>query len=98
MTTLLSEIEVRVLGSLIEKENTTPEYYPLTLNSLAAACNQKSNRFPATEYSDNDVLAALHGLRSNGFAAEITGGGRVPKYAQRFTETLNMGRRETAVL
>jgi uncharacterized protein YceH (UPF0502 family) len=94
----LTEAEIRVLGALIEKEITTPEYYPLTLNSLVSASNQKSNRWPVTEYTDNDVLAALSGLRSHGFAAEISGSSRVPKYGQRFTEKLNMGRRETAIL
>jgi hypothetical protein len=94
----LTAAEIRVLGALIEKEITTPEYYPLTLNSLVAACNQKSNRWPVTEYTDNDALAALSGLRSYGFAAEISGSSRVPKYGQRFTEKLNMGRRETAIL
>jgi hypothetical protein len=95
---VLSSPEIRVLGALIEKEITTPEYYPLTLNSLVAACNQKSNRWPVTDYADNDVLAALSGLRSHGFAAEISGASRVPKYGQRFTEKLNLGRRETAIL
>jgi uncharacterized protein YceH (UPF0502 family) len=95
---VLKHPEVRVLGCLIEKENTTPEYYPLTLNALVAACNQKSNRFPVTDFDDTDVLDALAGLRAQGFAAEIIGGGRVPKYAQRFTEKLNLGRRETAIL
>lgn len=94
----LSTAEIRVLGALIEKEITTPEYYPLTLNSLVAACNQKSNRWPVTECTDNDVLAALSGLRSHGFAAEISGSSRAVKYGQRFTEKLNMGRRETAIL
>ncbi len=70
----------------------------MTLNGLTAACNQKSNRFPVTEYSDRDIQEGLAGLRSHGYAAEITGGGRVSKYAQRFTEKLNLGRRETAVL
>jgi len=96
--TPLSGPEIRVLGALIEKEITTPEYYPLTLNSLIAACNQKSNRWPVTEYADNDVLAALSGLRSRGFAAEISGSSRVAKYGQRFTEKLNLGRREIAIL
>ena len=94
----LTVAEIRVLGALIEKEITTPEYYPLTLNSLVSASNQKSNRWPVTEYTDNDVLAALSGLKSYGFAAEISGSSRVPKYGQRFTEKLNMGRRETAIL
>jgi uncharacterized protein YceH (UPF0502 family) len=95
---VLSGPEIRVLGALIEKEITTPEYYPLTLNSLIAACNQKSNRWPVTEYADDDVLVALSGLRSHGFAAEISGSSRAAKYGQRFTEKLNLGRRETAIL
>ena len=98
MDIVLKPTEIRVLGSLIEKESTTPEYYPLTLNSLVAACNQKSNRWPASDYNDSEILTALGGLRAHGYAAEITGGGRVPKYAQRFTEKLNLGRRETAIL
>jgi uncharacterized protein YceH (UPF0502 family) len=98
LETALNAPEIRVLGALIEKEITTPEYYPLTLNSLLAACNQKSNRWPVTEYADDEVLAALSGLRSHGFAAEISGSSRVAKYGQRFTEKLNMGRRETAIL
>lgn len=95
---ILSPVEQRVLGSLIEKENTTPEYYPLSLNSLTAACNQKSNRWPASDYEEHEVSAAIGRLRTMGFAAEITGGSRVPKYAQRFTEKLNLGRRETALV
>jgi uncharacterized protein YceH (UPF0502 family) len=95
---VLNSPEIRVLGALIEKENTTPEYYPMTLNSLVAACNQKSNRWPVTELQDHEVQSALSGLRAYGFAAEISGSSRVSKYAQRFTEKLNMGRRETAIL
>lgn len=94
----LSPAELRVLGTLIEKENTTPEYYPMSLNSLVAACNQKTNRWPVTEYTEGDVLAAIDALRPRGFAATIIGGGRVTKFAQRFTEKLNPGRRETAIL
>jgi len=95
---VLKDPEIRTLSALIEKENTTPEYYPLSLNALVAACNQKSNRSPVTDYDENTVLNAIHGLRSHGYAAEITGGSRVTKYAQRFTEKLNLGRRETAIL
>jgi uncharacterized protein YceH (UPF0502 family) len=94
----LSPAEVRVLGALIEKESTTPEYYPMSLNALVAACNQKTNRWPVTEYSDDDVLAGLEDLKPRGYAAAITGGSRVTKFAQRFTEKLNLGRRETAIL
>lgn len=94
----LNPVELRVLGALIEKENTTPEYYPMTLNALVAACNQKSNRWPVTEYGDSDVSGAIERLKMRGYAASITGGGRVVKFAQRFTEKLNLGRRETAVI
>jgi hypothetical protein len=94
----LSPVEVRVLGALIEKESTTPEYYPMTLNSLVAACNQKTNRWPVSEYTEGDVASGLDGLKVRGYAAAITGGGRVTKFAERFTEKLNVGRRETAIL
>ena len=95
---LLDPIEVRVLGALLEKESTTPEYYPLTLNSLVTACNQKSNRFPLTAYDDETVNHALELLRHKRYAATIVSGGRALKFAQRFTETLNLGRRESALL
>jgi uncharacterized protein YceH (UPF0502 family) len=95
---VLTPDEIRVLGALLEKEATTPEYYPLTLNSLIAACNQKSNRWPVVELSESDVRLALDGLRAKGMAAEIIGNGRVSKYAQRYTEKLNMGRRESAII
>ena len=98
MSDPLNPVELRVLGALIEKESTTPEYYPMSLNSLAAACNQKTNRWPVTEYADDDVTEALDSLKARGFAAAITGGGRVTKFAQRFTDKLNPGRRETAIL
>src|SRR5580693_3712089 len=94
----LNPLELRVLGALIEKESTTPEYYPMTLNSLVAACNQKTNRWPVTEYTEGDLTSGLDGLKVRGYAAAITGGGRVTKFAERFTEKLNVGRRETAIL
>ncbi|HVV47194.1 MAG TPA: YceH family protein [Bryobacteraceae bacterium] len=90
--------EIRVLGALLEKQATTPEYYPLTLNSLVAACNQKSNRWPVVSYSEDDVRLAIDGLKAKGMAAEIIGNGRVSKYAQRYTEKINLGRRESAIL
>jgi len=95
---VLTADEVRVLGALLEKEATTPEYYPLTLNALIAACNQKTNRWPVVEFGEGDVHMALDGLRAKGMAAEIIGNGRVSKYAQRYTEKLNLGRRESAIL
>ncbi len=95
---LLDPIEVRVLGALLEKESTTPEYYPLTLNALITACNQKSNRFPVTDYDEPAVTHALELLKQKRYAATIVSGGRAPKYAQRFSETLNLGRRELALM
>jgi uncharacterized protein len=95
---LLDPVEVRVLGALIEKEATTPEYYPLSLNALVNACNQKSNRDPVVEYDPDAVEDAVEGLREKKLALTIVGSGRVKKYAQRISETLNLGRRELAVL
>ncbi len=95
----LSPVETRVLGSLIEKEITTPEYYPLSLNALVNACNQKSNRDPVVAFDEDSVYEALDSLRLKGLATTISGAGsRVPKYAHRFSEKLNLGRREIAVL
>jgi uncharacterized protein YceH (UPF0502 family) len=98
MDSVLHPSELRVLGALIEKESTTPEYYPMTLNSLVAACNQKTNRWPVTEYTEDDLSDGLDALKARGYAASISGSGRVVKFAQRFTEKLNLGRRETAIL
>src|SRR2546421_10628105 len=95
---LLDPVEVRVLGALIEKEATTPEYYPLSLNALVNACNQKSNRDPVVEYDADTVHDAVERLREKKLALTIVGSGRVKKYAQRISETLNLGRRELAVL
>ena len=95
----LEASEARVLGSLLEKEITTPDYYPLSLNALMNACNQKSNREPVVSYDEDTVERALEGLRAKGLAVRITGGdSRVPKHGQRFTEKLNLGRREAAIL
>ncbi len=95
----LDATETRVLGSLMEKEITTPEYYPLSLNALVNACNQKSNRDPVVNYDEDDVEHALELLRAKGLAVRISGrDSRVPKHAQRFTESLNLGRREAAII
>jgi len=95
----LDATEARVLGSLLEKEIATPEYYPLSLNALVNACNQKSNRDPVVAYDDDTVEAALETLRTKGLAVRITGrDSRVPKHGQRFTEKFNFGRREAAVI
>lgn len=98
MENLLDSTEVRVLGALLEKESTTPEYYPMTLNALLNACNQKSNRHPVVSYDEETITHALELLKMKRFAATILGGGRVAKYGQRFSETLNMGRRELALM
>lgn len=95
---LLDPVEVRVLGALIEKEATTPEYYPLSLNSLLNACNQKSNRDPVVDFDEDTVQDAVDRLREKKLLLKITGSGRVDKYAQRISETLNLGRRELALL
>jgi uncharacterized protein len=94
----LDSTEVRVLGALLEKESTTPEYYPLSLNALVNACNQKSNRHPVVSYDDETVSNAIELLKTKRFAATILGGSRVAKYGQRFSETLNLGRRELALM
>jgi uncharacterized protein YceH (UPF0502 family) len=95
----LDDVEVRVIGSLLEKEITTPEYYPLSLNALLNACNQKSNREPVVSYDEERVLAALDRLRERGLALISTGGdNRVPKYLERLAEKFNFDRRELAVL
>jgi uncharacterized protein len=90
--------EARVLGALLEKEIATPEYYPLSLNALVNACNQKSNREPVVSYDEDTVEVALAALRAKGLAVRITGESRVPKHGQRFTEKLNLGRREAALI
>jgi len=95
----LDAAEARVLGSLLEKEIATPEYYPLSLNALVNACNQKSNRDPVVSYDEDTVEQALEELRKKGLALRITGrDSRVPKHEQRFTEKFNLGRREAAVV
>jgi len=91
--------EVRVLGALMEKETTTPDYYPLSLNALVSACNQRSNREPVVSYDEDTVETALDGLRAKGLASRITSvDSRVPKHEQRFAEKCNLGRREAAVM
>jgi len=91
--------EARVIGSLIEKELTTPEYYPLTVNSLMNACNQKSNREPVVSFDDKIIEAALESLRGKALARRVTGSDiRVAKYRQSFTEELNLTPQETAVI
>jgi len=95
---ILNQVEVRVLGSLIEKEITTPEYYPLTLNALINACNQLSNREPVVSFDEKTVARALESLREKKLAWMVTGVGRVPKYEHRFAEALQLAEQEAAVL
>ena len=95
----LDAVEARVLGSLMEKEVTTPEYYPLSLNALVNACNQKSNREPVVSYDEDTVEQALDTLREKGLVLRVTGReSRVAKHEQRFTEKYNLGRREAALI
>jgi uncharacterized protein len=95
----LTEIEARVLGALVEKEITTPEYYPLSLNALVNACNQKSNREPAMNLDDEAVVQAMRRLDDFELAgAANTTDSRVRKYEHRLQEVFNFTRPETAVL
>ena len=95
----LTEIEVRTLGSLIEKDITTPDYYPLSLNALVNACNQKNNRDPVMTLDEDAVRQALSGLQEKRLAGPAGGAdSRVPKYEHRLQEVFNFDRREVAVL
>jgi uncharacterized protein len=95
----ITEAEVRVLGSLIEKDITTPEYYPMSLNALVNACNQKTNRDPVMQLDEDAVRDALDGLQQQRLAGPARGAdSRVTKYEQRLQEVFNFTRAETAVL
>jgi hypothetical protein len=95
----ITDVEARVLGALIEKEITTPEYYPLSLNALVNACNQKSNREPVMDLDEDAVVAAMRALEKKEFAgAANTTDSRVRKYEHRLQEVFNFTRPETAVL
>jgi uncharacterized protein len=96
---LLNEVEVRVLGSLIEKDITTPDYYPLSLNALVNACNQKNNREPVTNLDQDTVRQALSSLQGKRLAGPAGGAdSRVTKYEHRMQEAFNFTRPEIAVL
>jgi uncharacterized protein len=96
---VLSAVEARVLGALVEKDVTTPEYYPLSLNALVNACNQKSNREPVMNLDESEVRDALNGLQAHRLAGAAGGAdGRVTKFEHRLQEVFNFDRRETAVL
>jgi uncharacterized protein len=97
--TPLDPLEQRVLGVLVEKELSTPEYYPLTLNALVNGCNQSSNRDPVLAATEEEVQAALEGLRDRRLAATVQGAGaRALKYAQRITEERGLTVQEAAIL
>ena len=99
MDILLTEVETRVLGSLVEKELTTPEYYPLSLNALVNACNQKSNRDPAMSLDEETVREALRTLDKKGLAGPADNMvSRVSKYEHRLQEAYNFTRHEIALL
>jgi uncharacterized protein YceH (UPF0502 family) len=93
----LSPVQIRVLGSLVEKEITTPENYPLSLNALVNACNQKSSRDPVMELTEDEVRQALHALEEHDLINAVHDA-RVPKYENRIRTVLNLRRDETAVL
>jgi uncharacterized protein YceH (UPF0502 family) len=99
MSLALAEIEVRVLGSLIEKDITTPDYYPLSLNALVNACNQKNNREPVMALDESAVRDALNTLQEKRLAGPASGAdSRVAKYEHRLQEIFNFDRREMAVV
>lgn len=96
---ILDAVEARVLGSLVEKEITTPDYYPLSLNALVNACNQSSNRDPIVTYGEPVVRRALESLRDKKLAFIFEGAAsRVPKFGHKFAESFNLSRPETAVM
>ncbi len=93
----LDPIQIRVLGALIEKEITTPEAYPLSLNALINACNQRSSRDPVLDLDEEQVRQALHALEDHGLATSVRDS-RVPKFEHRARTVLNLRRDETAIL
>ncbi len=95
----IGPVEVRVLGSLVEKQRTTPDVYPLTLNTLRLACNQSTNRDPVVDLDDAAIRAALDRLTRKRWTRLASGqGGRAPKYRHLLTETLELDRAELAIL
>jgi uncharacterized protein YceH (UPF0502 family) len=96
---LLTDVEIRVLGSLIEKEMTTPDYYPMSLNALTNACNQSSNREPVVHYDEATVAGAIESLRKRSLVRVVQqSGSRVFKYRHLVNETLGLVARQAAVL
>ena len=97
MSSTLTDIEIRILGSLMEKGLSTPDYYPLSLNALTNACNQKSSRDPVVSYAENDVQTALETMEERGLVNQSRVG-RVPKYEELLSRKHDLVPRETAVL
>lgn len=96
---VLNAEELRVLGSLLEKSKTTPEYYPMTLNGLQSACNQKTSRKPVVSYDENTIVIALDSLRKKGLVSTVVGGGsRVTKYKHNLAIQYPLLPQELAVL
>ena len=99
MAIVLTDVEARVLGALVEKDITTPDYYPLSLNALVNACNQKNNRDPVMNLDENQVREALSGLEAMGLAGPAsTADSRVTKYEHHLQDVFNFSRGETAVI
>jgi uncharacterized protein YceH (UPF0502 family) len=99
MDLVLNEVEARVLGSLVEKDVTTPDYYPLSLNALVNACNQKNNRDPVMDLDEDAVRQALDTLQAKRLAGPTSSAdSRVTKYEHRLQEVFNFTRGETAIL
>ena len=99
MAQYLTDIEARVLGALVEKQVTTPEYYPLTLNALTLACNQKNNRHPVSAYNENEVAQAVETLREKNLVYVFYGStSRVPKFKHVMPEVLHLTPAETALM
>ncbi len=94
----LTPRERRVIGVLVEKAKTTPEYYPMTLAAIVSGCNQKSNRDPVTDYDPDDVEETLHGLRKKGLTILVDAGGRALRWKHMLYETLKATKAEMAVL
>ena len=98
MERLLDDIEARVVGCLVEKDLATPEYYPLTLNALTNACNQKSNRDPVMLFEETDVIRALDSLRQKQLAHQSAEGVRAAKYCHNLEAVLNLDPEDLAIL
>lgn len=96
---VLDSTEIRVLGTLMEKSKTTPDYYPMTVNSLTAACNQKTSRKPVVNYDEETVINALHSLKKRGLVATATGGtSRTVKYKHNFSLVYQVDNAASSIL